>query len=66
VAIGKWFSMLFLPLLLKGRQAVRRKVRRKLRRKVRRKVMTKPKIILIGAGVHFRSCMDVIEQEAKF
>ena len=28
--------------------------------------MTKPKIILIGAGGHCRSCIDVIEQEGRF
>ncbi len=36
------------------------------RRKVRRKEMTKPKIILVGAGGHCRSCIDVIEQEDRF
>jgi sugar O-acyltransferase (sialic acid O-acetyltransferase NeuD family) len=28
--------------------------------------MTKPRIILIGAGGHCRSCIDVIEQENRF
>ncbi len=28
--------------------------------------MTKPKIILVGAGGHCRSCIDVIEQEGRF
>ena len=28
--------------------------------------MDKPKIILIGAGGHCRSCIDVIEQEGRF
>ena len=28
--------------------------------------MTKPEIILIGAGGHALSCIDVIEQEDKF
>jgi sugar O-acyltransferase (sialic acid O-acetyltransferase NeuD family) len=28
--------------------------------------MTKPKLILIGAGGHCKSCIDVIEQENKF
>lgn len=28
--------------------------------------MNKPKIVLIGAGGHARSCIDVIEQEDKF
>ena len=28
--------------------------------------MTNPKIILVGAGGHCRSCIDVIEQEGRF
>lgn len=28
--------------------------------------MNKPRIILVGAGGHARSCIDVIEQEARF
>lgn len=28
--------------------------------------MSKPKIILVGAGGHCRSCIDVIEQEGRF
>ncbi len=28
--------------------------------------MNKPKLILVGAGGHCRSCIDVIEQENKF
>jgi FlaA1/EpsC-like NDP-sugar epimerase len=28
--------------------------------------MIKPKIILIGAGGHCRSCIDVIEQQDRF
>ena len=28
--------------------------------------MTKPKIVLVGAGGHCRSCIDVIEQDGRF
>ena len=28
--------------------------------------MSKPEIILIGAGGHCRSCIDVLEQEKRF
>ena len=28
--------------------------------------MTKPRIILVGAGGHCRSCIDVIEQDGQF
>ena len=28
--------------------------------------MTKPSLILIGAGGHARSCIDVVEQQGQF